>query len=167
MNKTNLLIDLGILSAFLVATQPHLTGTSIHEWLSLALTATLIIHLLLHWDWIVNVGAQYFKKLLHVSRLKFFIDLLLLVSMTTLILSGILISRTLPELLGFQLNAARSWKQIHSLSSDISLLLVALHFALNWNWVAGMSNKYLISPIRRLFTKKSDADNALPLKINQ
>ena len=166
MSKTNLLIDLGILSAFLIASVPHLTGTPIHEWLSIAFALVVIVHLLLHWEWIVKVGATYFKNLLQVSRLKFLIDAILLVAMTTLIMSGIIISKSFLATFGIQLNAGFAWKQIHTLSADISLILVGLHFALNWNWIVAMTRKYLISPVRRLFTKKSASPATVSVKIN-
>ncbi len=34
-NKTNLVLDIGVFAAFLIAMEPDLTGIAIHEWLSL------------------------------------------------------------------------------------------------------------------------------------
>ena len=34
-NKTNLLLDIGVFAAFLIALEPGLTGIAIHEWLSI------------------------------------------------------------------------------------------------------------------------------------
>ncbi len=91
MNKTNLAIDFGIFAAFLIAMEPNLTGVSIHEWLSVALAATIIVHLLMHWKWIISVGKTFFVKLFHSSRLKFFVDVLLFLDFNLLMLSGLLI----------------------------------------------------------------------------
>lgn len=49
--KLNFLIDIIIFTAFLVAMDPRLTGIAIHEWLSIAFGAAIIVHLLLHWQW--------------------------------------------------------------------------------------------------------------------
>jgi hypothetical protein len=99
-NKTNLLVDLGIFIAFLLAMEPRITGETIHEWFSLALAVTIIVHLLFHWDWIINVAKKYFVKLWHTSRLNFFLDAFLFIGFNTIILSGIIISKSVLPLLG-------------------------------------------------------------------
>ena len=155
MNKRNLLIDAIIFFAFLIAMVPNLTGEPIHEWLSLALLATVVVHLLLHWDWIINVGAKFFKQLWHLSRLKFFVDIFVFLAFITVCLSGILISKTVLPTLG--INACQvgmTWRSLHSLSADASLFLIGIHFALNWEWVACNLKKYVFSPIGSLFRRK-------------
>ena len=94
MHKTNFMIDLGIFAAFLVALEPRLTGETLHEWFSLAFAGVLIVHLLLHWKWVVNVGRNFFRKLWHTSRLKFVVNALLFTSFTVLMMSGLMISRS-------------------------------------------------------------------------
>jgi hypothetical protein len=154
MNKTNLLIDLGIFGAFLIADQPRWTGIPIHEWLSIAFAATIIVHILLHWKWIMGVGGRYFKNLWHVSRLKFVVDLLLFVVVTAVIMSGLMISRSFLSAFGIYINASRNWRTIHDLSANLSLYLMALHVALSWKWVVGMSKRYLLSPVLHLFARR-------------
>jgi hypothetical protein len=44
--KINLVMDSLTFIAFLVALEPGLTGVVIHEWLSLALAATLVLHII-------------------------------------------------------------------------------------------------------------------------
>jgi hypothetical protein len=141
MNKTNLFIDLGIFSAFLIAMEPRFTGIALHEWLSLALAATVVVHLLLHWKWILAVGALFFKKLWHSSRLKFGVDALLFIVFTSILFSGIMISRAVLPGLGVQIQSSPVWRSLHSLSASVGILLVGLHFALSWNWVVGCSSK--------------------------
>lgn len=163
MNKTNLLIDLGIFTAFLAAEEPHLTGNTIHEWLSLALAATVVVHIVFHWKWIAGVGFQFFKKLFHVSRLKFVVDVLLFIAFTAVIMSGVMISRSFLGTLGIQMAHNSSWKMVHNLSANLALLMVGLHFALNWKWVVSMLNRYTVLPIRRLLTPKTSANEPTSL----
>jgi cytochrome b len=59
----NLIVDAAIFAGFLVATDPRATGQAIHEWLGIAFGATIIVHLLLHWKWIVNVVRRFFSRL--------------------------------------------------------------------------------------------------------
>lgn len=147
MNKKNLFIDLAALAAFLVAREPRLTGNTIHEWLSLALAGTLIVHLLLHWKWVKSVGLNYFQKWMHISRLKFAVDGLLLGAMTAVMTSGMMISHSIVRTLGIQLAHNSQWKMIHSTSATASLILVGLHIALNWKWVWNKAKKIAISPV--------------------
>lgn len=158
MNKTNLLLDTGILAAFLVAMEPRFSGIAVHEWLSLALAATIVVHLLLHWKWIVGVGAQFFKKLWHASRLKFVIDSLLFVTFIAVMMSGILISRSALPALGIQFGQGDgAWRMLHRLSADASVLLVGLHFALNWGWVVSTVKRLAADPLARLFRPQRTA----------
>ncbi len=155
MNKKNFVIDILIFFAFLIAMEPNLSGIAIHEWLSLALAAMIIVHLLLHWDWIISVGGLFFKKLWHSSRLKFFVDMLLFISVVAIMMSGIMISRIVLPTLGIDLQSGLAWRQIHSTAADISIILVGIHFALNWNWVWDKCKKYFFHPIGRMFNQKT------------
>lgn len=166
MNKTNLVIDAGIFAAFLVAMEPRFSGIAIHEWLSIALAATILVHLLLHLNWIVGVGARFFKKLWQASRLKFVVDVLLFLAFVMVMLSGLLISKSALPTLGIQMGQIdRTWRMLHSLSADLSILLVGLHFALNWTWVVDMVRRSVIDPLARLFRSKQAAQ-PLPVSVS-
>ena len=152
--KTNLLIDLGIFVALLVALEPSLTGIPIHEWFSAAFAGAIIVHLLLHWDWMVNVMFKFFKKLFHTSRLQFAVDTLLFVTMTAVIASGLLISKTVMPALGLSVIRNPMMQGLHSLSANATLLLVGVHFALNWNWVVSAVRRVIVLPLLSVFGKK-------------
>jgi hypothetical protein len=165
MNKTNLLIDTAIFAAFVVAMEPRFSGLPVHEWLSLALAATIVIHLLLHWKWITGIAARFFQKLWHASRLKFVVDTLLFVAFIAVMLSGILISRSALPALGLQIGqVSRSWRTLHSLSANLSILLVGLHFALNWDWVVGTVKRLVVSPLARLVQPKQAVQENLTVQ---
>jgi Domain of unknown function (DUF4405) len=151
--KTNFIVDTIILVAFLVAFEPSLTGIAIHEWLSLAFAATLIIHVLLHWDWVIQVAVKFVRKLFHSSRLNFLVDSILFIAFTLVMLSGVLISRAILPTLGIQVNVSQSWRFLHAWSADISVFLLAVHFALHWKWVVNTFKRYLINPFRGQSTK--------------
>lgn len=154
MNKTNLLIDLGIFGAFLVAMEPRLTGVAIHEWLSVAFAATVVVHILLHWKWVMTVGKTFFRKLWRISRLKFVVDVLLFVAVTGVMTSGLLISHSVVPALGIALEENRAFRVLHSLSADAALILMGVHFALNWKWVVAMLKRYTIDPLFNMLRAK-------------
>jgi hypothetical protein len=150
MNKTNLLVDTGILIALLTVTQPGLTGLPVHEWLGVAFLGAIVAHLVLHWNWIISVAARFIKKLFHSSRLEFILDAVLFVAFVTVMTSGLVISRTVLPFFG--LSAVRSplWAGLHRTAADATLLLAGLHFAIHWNWVVGMVKRYVVSPVASL-----------------
>jgi hypothetical protein len=167
MNKTNLLVDFGILATFLVAFEPGLTGLPLHEWLGAAFAATILIHLLLHWKWILAVGGHFFKKLFHNSRLQFAVDALLFIAFILAMVSGFAVSRTVLPLLGIRLAASGLWRPIHSLSANGTLALVGLHFALHWSWVVTMTKRYLLAPLGSLIHRDAPQPAALPVEISK
>ena len=109
----------------------------------LRLAATMIVHILLHWDWVVNVGVKFFKKLFHSSRFQFVVDVVLLVAFVLVMMSGILISRSVLSVLGIHLQVSRTWELLHRTSADVTLFLTAFHFALHWNWVVNATKRFV------------------------
>jgi hypothetical protein len=147
INKVNLFLDLGIALAFVIEMEEHFTGLQIHELLGLAFAVLFTIHLLLHWKWVVNVARHFFKRLFHESRFNFILNLALLIALLVVTVSGIAISRTLGlNLAGID---QQSMKRIHTLGSQFVLILVGLHVAMHWKWIADHTWKYLFTlPVR-------------------
>lgn len=166
--KNNLILDLSMFGVFLVIANPHSTGTTIHEWLAIAFSAAIITHLLVHWDWIVKVGKEFFKKLWHQSRLNFLVDTLFFITMTGSLFSGLMISENVMSTLGIHLNVGQGWRSIHSLLSDTSVVMLGLHFALHWKWLTTNVYRYILNPIRNLFPRTvPNTLAAQPVNINK
>jgi Domain of unknown function (DUF4405) len=140
-SKLNLFLDLTIALAFVMEMEEHFTGLRIHELLGLAFGVGIVVHLALHWKWIVNVTRSFFQKLFHESRLNYVLNLALFADILVVIVTGILISRTLGLNFGGE---TRTIQQLHSLSSQLSLIFVGLHIALHWKWILAHSQKYLL-----------------------
>jgi hypothetical protein len=162
-SKKFFIIDAAILLGFLAAEQPHMTGISIHEWLSVALAGTLIVHLLLHWKWIVGVAATFFKKLWNKSRLQFILDGLLLVDFGAIMTSGLMMSRSFLPALGIQVANSQSARMLHSFSASAAILLVVVHVVLNWKWIVN-TTKRLVMPSGFVVAPK--ARQVAPLQVN-
>lgn len=139
--RTRFWLDLFIFAAFLTFMQPALTGIALHEWLAAAAILTFLLHILTQWDWIIAVGKRFFKNLFHQSRLNFVLDALLWISMITVILSGFLISRSLLPSLGIPEARNFFWRRIHDISANLTLLLVAVHVGLHWDWIIGTASR--------------------------
>jgi hypothetical protein len=155
LTKKKLILDLTMFGAFLAVSNPHLTGMSIHEWLGVSFIAAIITHLLFNWEWIVNVGKTFFRKLWHQSRLNFVVDTAFFIAMTGVLFSGLMISKSVLPILGIQLNVGQGWKSIHFMLSDASVILLGLHFALHFKWVVTNIGRYVVNPIRGLFPRRA------------
>jgi hypothetical protein len=133
--RTNLIIDAAIFVAFLVATAPRLSGISIHEWLGVAFGAAVIVHLLLHWQWIIAVGRTMLTKARANARVNYLLNIALFIDATLITFTGLMISQVVLPLFGIRLPEGFFWRRLHSLSSDAGVILVGLHIALHWQWV--------------------------------
>jgi hypothetical protein len=134
-NRTKLLLDIGTFLAFLITMDPHFSGLAIHEWLSLALAGTIIVHLLLNWDWIVNVTKRLFVKATNGARVNYVLNWLLFIDGILIMLSGIMISESAMPALNIVLPMNFAWRRLHDMSANIALLIMGLHLAMHWNWI--------------------------------
>lgn len=159
-NKTNLIVDAAIFVGFLAAFEPRLTGIALHEWLSLAVFGVIVAHLALHWRWVVQITRRFFQKLFHSSRLNYVLNAALLVAFVAMMLSGVLISRSVLPFLGLQAVRDQFWRVLHTVSANASLALVAAHVALHWEWIVNALKRYVLSPATRLFRRPVPARRA-------
>lgn len=167
--KTNLIVDTTIFAAFLAIANPHLTGNTIHEWLGVSFAAAIVTHLVLHWEWIAQVGREFFRKLWHQSRLNFVVNTLFFIMMTGSFFSGLMISKDVMSALGISLNVSRSWKSIHTLMSDASVIVLGIHVALHWKWIVTNVGRYALTPIRSLFQRRAASPvlTAQPVRVEK
>ncbi len=156
--KTDLLVDLAIFMAFLIAMDPHSTGIAIHEWLSIAFGAAVLVHLLLHWSWIVGVTRRFFSRISRQARTNYILNLALFIDMTVIIFTGLMISESALPALGIQVTPGFLWRRLHSASADFSLFLLGLHVALHWRWIVATCKRYLLAP----FMPRKLAGSQLP-----
>lgn len=134
--KLNVYLDLALALAFAIQLEINVTGESIHELLGLAFGVALIVHIALHWQWIVSMSRTFFVKLIHISRVKYVLNMLLFIDMLITVISGVLINETLWVQFNLTGPGRFPWKDIHILASGITLLLVGLHVATSWQWIA-------------------------------
>jgi hypothetical protein len=137
-NLASLLLDIAIFIAFLIIMAPHTSGVAVHEWLSFAFAGTLIVHLLLHWQWIVGVTRNLFSKARWGARLSYLLNVGIFITMVMATVTGIMISREALPALGFEIEASRAWRQLHDVTANLSLILTALHVAVHWRWIVRM-----------------------------
>ena len=140
-NKIKLFLDLGAFVALLISGAPHFTGDAIHEWLGVALSGAIIVHLLLNWNWIVQVTSRLFTKAVRGQRVNYILNWSLFASGIMIVLSGLMISKTVVPFFGVTLPQNMIWREFHELSTNITMILMGLHMALHWSWIVNMFKK--------------------------
>jgi Domain of unknown function (DUF4405) len=134
--------DAVILAGYTVAYSYGWTGVVIHEWLGIGLGIALLLHLTLHWDWVVRTTRRLLRPRGH-DKLIWLVNILLLAAMTLCVASGIAISRVaLPEL-GIYTPQSPFWFRLHALTAEVTVGLVPVHVALRWRWIAAVGRRLL------------------------
>lgn len=121
-------IDILMTIMFVVLMSYPVTGNILHEWLGIGIFVLFILHNILNLKWYKAIGkGQY-------SRSRTFhtiINIMLLISMFGMMLSGILISRDALEFL--QLNSGMFGRELHLVSTAWGFILTAMHCGLHIN----------------------------------
>ena len=142
--RINLLLDLGLALFFAVEMEDHFTGLALHELLGVLFAAVLVVHVVLHWDWVVSITRTFFQKLIHESRLNYVLNVVLLLDVVVVSVTGIAVSETLGLHFGLSGATLTDWQTVHAFSSHLCLVLTALHVALHWRWIATNVGKHLL-----------------------
>lgn len=137
-NAVNLVVDSSIFLIFLVVEAPKFSGLPVHEWLGIAIGAGVLTHVLLHWSWITEISKRFFGAAQTIARINYVLNLLLFFAITTIIFTGLMISRTVMPLLGITVSQNGLWRGVHTSAADLFILLVALHVALHWQWFVNL-----------------------------
>jgi hypothetical protein len=135
-------LDASIFVGYMFAYSFGFTGLAIHEWLGLALGLVLVVHLTLHWDWVVRTTRRVAGRHGR-DRVIWVVNLALLFAMTLCVVSGILISRVALPALGFFLPSNEFWTRLHVVTAEVTLGLVPVHVALRWRWIVSVGRRLL------------------------
>ncbi len=130
-----LLLDMFLLTGFWLLNQVRLTGIVIHEWFGIALGLILLLHAGLHWRWISSMFRKFFRVENAIQRIKLILDFIGLIAFLTIIVSGILISRSFLPAFGLSGMHSRSLKMIHVAATNAAIAMLALHLLLNLKWI--------------------------------
>jgi hypothetical protein len=151
LTRIKLTVDLLIFAAFLIAMDPRSSGIAVHEWLATAALAALIVHLLLSWDWIVQISRRFLGRVNLQTRINYVLNWLLFIDGSIMMLSGFMISEAVLPSLGVTVPRNFAWRPLHDMTANLFLLLLGLHTALHWGWVVESFKRYIFKPIGRLF----------------
>jgi hypothetical protein len=143
-----LILDFAMTILILFAMAYRITGDVAHEWIGIAVTLLFIVHNAINWRWY----RVLFKGKYDVKRaINTLVNLLLFVAMTVLVISGVMLSRTVFSFMGF--DSGMQIRQIHTSTAYWGLILVAVHIGMHWEMiVAAMRRMMKITEPSRLRT---------------
>jgi hypothetical protein len=140
-NYIKIILDLAMAITFVLLMNPRvLNGLPFHEIAGLAIGVAILTHIGLNFKWVINTTKKIFdNKLPKKTRFSYVLNLLLLVSMSSIIVTGILISRVVfPNL---SMGENHGFRGLHNLSANLTLALVGLHIGVHWQWIMSICKK--------------------------
>ena len=126
-----LLADAVLLGGFWLVNQVKLTGIAFHEWFGIALGLILILHLVMHWRWVVNIAKKFFQRSGLMQHIKLVLDIVGFAAFFTIIISGVLMSKSVLPTLGLSGLRSHSLKMIHVTATNLTIYMIAGHMLLN------------------------------------
>jgi len=138
-----LLVDAVLLGGFWLVNQVKLTGIAFHECFGLAMGLILVLHLAEHWRWVVKVVKKFFHRSGNMQRLRLVLDIVGFAAFVTIIVSGMLMSRSVLPALGLTGLHSRSLNMIHVIATNVTTAMIAGHLLLNVGTVFKMVKSML------------------------
>jgi len=163
---TNLVVDLVFLVAFLASIEVKGTGLVIHEWLGVGILAFILVHVLLHWNWVTAVTKKFFRKLVAEPRLNYIVDLLIFIAFITIIFSGLVISRVVLPAIGLEGLRSGFWKVLHAQATNLTIILTGIHLGLHWKWFVSMFRKYVSTPLHMRKANKQVVESPVTVTVD-
>ena len=141
--KTNWWLDLVLFAGFILSFFMNLTGVEIHQWIGTVSGLLAAVHLLVHIDWVEAVSKRFFKKTSSRARIFYVLDVLLLLGLILIGITGLVISTWL----NFYLSSYTLWLTTHITVSITTLLTLMAKLILHSRWIVRTSSKILVMPI--------------------
>lgn len=126
-------VDLGLFAAWMIAAVPGATGVPLHEWIAVGIIAVLLAHVVMHWTWVVrHLQRLRVRAQNQVNRL---VNLAMWTLAIAVMLSGLVISEAALPAVGIEVQQTTLWMRVHSLSSMLLLVVLAVHVLSHLDWI--------------------------------
>ena len=147
MGRTRFLLTLDtfLFLALILLLAPGFSGLGVHEWLGLAITPVIVVHILYGWRWIAATFVRLGAKQAWRPRFNFLLNILLFIAFTVVAFSGVMTSLIALPALGIAAGNFEGWRTLHNDSFGYVLVLAALHVALNWGWITNAVRRHVLT----------------------
>ena len=139
--RARLYLDLALFGALLVAYNPAWTGLAVHEWLCVVAIVPLLFHVVVNWDQTVQILRRFAAIVRATPKVNLVVDAALFVAAVAVMLSGLLISQAVAGAIGVTILPSGLWMTVHSISADLTMGLLLVHFVLHWKWIVKAAGK--------------------------
>ena len=121
----------------------------LHRWTGVAMVAAALVHIVLHWKWIIRMTRRFFSNLFSKNKNKFNKNSRMNLWVNAFTgLSFILVGGSGVYLFFVPLNSSfhyvfsrEGWDMIHTWSGLAMILSAILHFVIHWRWIKNVSLK--------------------------
>jgi hypothetical protein len=130
---------------------PRETWDDLHTWGGIVMITVVIIHLIVHWSWVVSMARRMWNELTNKSksmstnsRLNLSLNIVVAVSFIFTAISGVYFlfvpgDRHTPD--PMFLVSRTAWDLMHTWAGVILIIAVLAHIAIHWKWVTKVSGK--------------------------
>lgn len=132
--KKNLIIDVVALLVYLVVANPALTGIGFHEWLGIGLVVVLLVHSVVHAEWIAETVRTSLADPSWARTGNLILDMLALIAFAVVTVSGLMISGAILPTFGLYADGYYFWDPLHAISAKVLLALLLVHVVVHWRW---------------------------------
>ena len=122
------------------------TGLGLHEWIGIAFGTALLVHLSLHWDWVVRTTRHMFTASGR-RRFMWLMNFMLAADLVLCIGSGIVISGL--RIFGVTFSGDEFWASLHGTTAVVAIALIGIHVGLDWRWMTNALRRMTTRPRRR------------------
>src|ERR1041385_8044309 len=145
-------LDVALLLLLALLEEPVTTGLAGHEWVSIAFAALLALHLLVNWRLITAALGRY-RTASRRGEFNGWRNWTLYVRVVLTRFSRLMVSRFVVPALGLSASTLQLWHPLHTVIASVTLAVVGLHLALNWDWILGALRQWRLR--RRLASHRT------------
>jgi hypothetical protein len=133
-----LIIDLAMTILLICAFAYRIIGDTAHEWIGISVFGLFILHNILNRQWYENI----FKGIYTLRRITMaVVNIVLVFTMTTVLISGLLQSRTVLAFL--HLPGGMALRLVHTTAAYWGFIIIAVHLGLHWGMIInGIKNMF-------------------------
>jgi len=140
-NVVKIILDVSLAITFVLLMNPRVfNGLPFHEVAGIVIGIAVLVHIALNYKWVIHTVRNICDRSLSGKmRFSFLLNVLLLLSMSAIIVTGIFISKVLFPHVGGE--GSHTLREIHDVFSKVTLALIGVHIAWHWQWIIGMCKK--------------------------
>lgn len=127
------------------------TWDLVHTWTGAAMIAVVMVHLVIHWKWVVSMIRRSWNELTGKcgcmnarGRWNLILNAVVAVSFLLTALSGVyfmFVSGSRWAADPMILFSRYTWDMLHTWSGVVMIIAAVLHFAIHWRWVVNVTRK--------------------------